>query len=455
MAVTLTGAGGLFTRIGHMGGTLNYINASRDQSFLDHLDLTRADYPTSDQTVTDQLYQQGDAWVNGQEGFTAFLASMGEETIIEMVQDDTQREDLNLSTALAELIRQMRVAAASVNKPAVTGTITYGNGVVANVGTGVGIVSVLSGLGVQRDYAFDESIRLICSADAQSGGATAGQESFTYTAERLISPQTFWQWPIGSGASGTVSCISAAQEQSETTNLLNNGGFEDFTANAPDNWTIVVGVAGTTVDDGGSTNALTGSNCLALIGNAAVLHNLTQTFGTAGQTTANLTPQIPYILSFWSKVSNNAATGTFVVKLVDSAGTTINDDAGTANSTTIVVDSETTTYANHSAVFRLPRDIPTTVKVSILFTSALSAHTLYVDELILTPATVLYDGGPAFAVVRGGVDWVLADQINLAVANNVSGTFFQGLFERLFSMRTLDLILPSTTSPTISDALIV
>ena len=456
MAITLTGTGGLFTRIGREGGTLNYVNDSRDSTFTGYLTNIQAQYLATLQDVVTSLFTQGASWNTSQNGFLSYLRTVASDTIIDMVHNDVATTPETLAASMAELIRQMYVQIATIEQPTVSGSVTAGNGVVSNTGTGKGGISVKNGQGVQLDYIYDETITARCTNDAQTGTATAGQETFTFRGEASVSNMLSDQWPLGSGSTGTIVCVQASQEQDESSNLLNNGGFEDFTANLPDNWTKVTGTAVTNIDDTASV-VYTGSKALDFIGDAGgTLMDLYQTFDTAGQTTAALQPDTVYLFSVWMKHSNASATGIIRFALKDGTNTIVNDDAGTANSVSVNVNSGlSTTYANTQAFFRTPRTLPSTgIRLQMEFTTALNdTYHVYVDEMTLQETTQAYTNGPYMGVVRGDVNWIAGDQLNFIPTNNYAGAFAL-VFQRFFNMNSLGLVLPSSGSPSISDSLV-
>ena len=455
MTIPLTGSQSLFVRVGHQGGTLNYVNTGRGSAFLTEVQNIQGDYTSTDLSVIANLNQNTTLWQTNQEIFTTFLESMATATVEDMVEDDTNLNQLTLQSAMAELIRQMTVASASVNQPTVSAAVTYGNGVITNNGTGTGVVSVLNEYGVQLDYAFAEKIYLTCTNDAQTGSATAGNETFTITAEQSQTIPTYYTWPIGSGATGTLSAVNSLMTPSLTGTLLNNGGFQTFTTNTPNQWVSSgAGVAGTDFQAGGSGNAYTGVNCLEIVGTGTQVI-LNQNFNSSGGSTLIPAPETPYILSFWVKTSATPAAGVVTMQLVNGAGgSVIADDAGTNNTTAFSLTAVSTTYLHKSTVFRLPRVLPATITLQIKETTNItSGKNFFIGELVLTPAYQLYDGGPYVAITAGNTNFIKGDQINLAISNNYAGGF-QQLFNRFFDMQSLGLMLPSSVSPTISDSLI-
>ena len=455
MAITFTGTGGYFTREGLVIGIINQLNDNRDSTFIGYLNDLQAQYLATLQDVVDQLYIQGNSWVGAQNGFMTYLQTVGNNTTIDVVEADTALNPQTLLVAMTEIVRQMYTQSKTVEAPTVSSSVTYGNGVVSNTGTGKAFCSTLNGKGVQMDYVYDETVKLVCSNDAQGGSATAGQEVFTFAGEAPVSNRLSYLWPAGSGASGTITTSTAAVEEDESANLLNNSNFDTYTvANTPDDWTIVSGVAGTTIFEGGSGDSLTNTNCLKFTGHAGADPSITQTFNTAGQTEAALTAEIPYLVSFWTKVSAVPAAGVLTIDLIDGTGTVVADSAGTNNTTAVTLSGQTTSYANNGAFFRLPKAIPSGTRLRVrLSTDIDTAKSVFISELTFTPATQFYAGGPFCAVVRGATNWIESDQINAIPTNDYAGAFQLG-FQRVFNMNSLGLQLPSSGAPNISDALV-
>tara|TARA_R110000824_G_scaffold391156_1_gene588770 strand:+ start:14311 stop:16500 length:2190 start_codon:yes stop_codon:yes gene_type:complete len=92
-----------------------------------------------------------------------------------------------------------------------------------------------------------ETMTLTCTSDSDTGGATAGETELFQLEGNESNPNYHWD-AAGSGIGPSISPL-----QGET--YLSNANFEDFTANAPDNWTVDSGTAGTHIDDGDTTEA--------------------------------------------------------------------------------------------------------------------------------------------------------------------------------------------------------
>jgi hypothetical protein len=455
MTIPLTGTQSMFVRVGHMGGTLNFINTNRGTNFLSHVNNTINDYLTTDQSVTSLLWTQATTWQTAQEAFTTFLDTMATNTVEGMVTDDTNLNNITLESAMAELIRQMEVSSNTVNKPTVSVSVTYGNGVISNSGNGSATASVLNGFGVQMDYVFNETIHLVCTTDSQTGGATPGEEIFAVVSEQSQDIPTFYTWPIGSGATGNVQSNISTDSQDPDGNVLNNSGFEVFTTNVPNQWIAVVGTPGTNILAGGSGNAYTGINCLEIVGDGTTHVQLTQDFNSSNGTTVQPVPDTPYLISVYTKVSATPAAGVLQLNLVNGSGSIIDDANGNPCTLSITLSGETTAYAHHSATVRLPRVLPPIIGFQIVESTLVdTGKSIFIDEVVMAPADQLYQGGGFVTVNGGSSPWIQGDTINLVFSNNYAGGF-QQLFNRFFNMQALGLQLPSSSSPTISDSLIV
>jgi hypothetical protein len=455
MTLTFTGSGGVFTREGHILGTLNYVNLGRGSNMTTHLNNIRGDYLTADQILADLVYQQGNAWSLVQNGFLTFLQTTAKNTILAMVADDTNINTDDLGLNMAELIRQMKVNNQTVNQPTVNTNVTYGNGVLTNVGNGKWFSSVTNKYGVQNDYVYNEGITFTCTKDAVTGGATAGNERFSILSNAAETQPLNADWPLGSGATGTYTIVSSGNSQSNTTNLLRDGGFESFVnTNTPSYWPIKSGTANTQIAAG--SVFFTGAKSLAYIGDGSTNTGVYQTFNTVGQSTAVPTEETPYRFSGWLATNTNAGlAGVIQISLQDSTNTVIADDNGANNSFTVNVNTLNTLYQNVTGEFRLPRSV-THLPVKIVYettTPIANAKTVYADEFVLTPETQLYPGGPYFAGTAGNTNWIQGDSVKVNFNNNYGGAFQKG-FQRLFNMTALGQQLPSNTNSSISDSLV-
>lgn len=470
MTIPLTGTGGLFTRVGAMGGCLNDINsfvgtanltAANIKSIGPAIDAIQAQFQAADQNLTTSLYSNRDTYrqVHGQ--LQSALQSLAQATVIQMANDDTPLAQLTLTLALQTLIAQMKAASASVQKPTISATPTAGG---SNVGSGVLAVSVLGSNGVQRDYIFNETITATCTADGQGTG-TAGQETFAFTGPAVESNPLTWDWPLGSGINTSLNAVDALQDNLGG-NLLQNGSFKQWTnpTIGPDNWLILdpgAGV-GTTIVQASGSNVYKGTSGIGFVGDGTHTPSIAQPFGAtlstagnAGGTTATLSPSTQYALNLFLKASVVPAAGVLTIELTDGANNVVNDAAGTPNSLAITLSGITTSFVGHQVFFRTPAVNPSTgYRLRIRISTAVSSgSTIYFGHTGLQTAQQLYTGGPYAGLFSGATNFILADTFSLAVSNNY-GSAWQKLAERLFSMRALGLQLPSSGTPTVADSLI-
>jgi hypothetical protein len=453
MAIDFRSGTGLFDRLGQI--------FSAQRSYVDYLGTTlstktngiRDKYLASRTDLIDGLYQQyNSAKVSGG-SFLSFLRQLASNTVIGMADDDAKLVSLDLSTALAEVIRQMEAASETILRPTVSASATAGS---ANLGNGQLVLSTLDARGRTLDYVLAETIDFTVTNDSGSG-ATAGQEQFQYAGDAAQSDVFHPNWPDGSGCAGSISAVNAAI--SAGSNLLTNSSFENFSvANTPDNWTIVLGTPGTQIQAAGAGNGYAGAtspNGLVIQGDGSQLTELTQQFGQSVGTTATLQPNTQYAVSCWMKRSSGLAAGVLEIRLIDGSGTVINDDSGTANTLSQTLSALTTSYVAKSASFRTPRSLPSTVKIQIKLTTAATANEkVFLDHLALAEMTELYSGGPFAALFSGSVNWVRRDTFAATISNNYGGKFARDL-DRNFDLKGLRLRIPSVTSGnTISESLL-
>lgn len=452
MAVTLTGANGLFTRLGKIIDLINKINTHRSTDLTTEVQDIDDEYADDRRDLIDDLYTQSAQYRASADTFVEQLRELAENTIIQMVYDDMGLTPQTIEAAMAELIRQMISSSDDVDGSAIGVTPAYDS---LNNGDGKVAATVTDGDAKLTQYAFAETVALTCTADSQTGNVTEGSETFQAVGEAAVDPLTP-EWPDGSAGSVEVTVITATEDAQN--NLLTNSDFEDFTvADDPDQWALDVGTAGGTIFESGSPDIYLGAKALRILGNGAQLTRVSQAFDDAGAGTAGvLLPNTVYAVNVVTKVSSVPAAGVLRVSLQDSTDTVLQDDAGTNLSYTISLPGETTTWAQHPQTFRTPRVIPAGCQFVIELTTALTnTVSVYIDEAALAPATRLYAGGPFVGVFQGAEKWVLNDRITLAVTNDAAG-LFQQAFERLFGMRGMGLTLPYDTGggETINDNLI-
>lgn len=372
-----------------------------------------------------------------------------------MVNDDVrQASEASVSLSLAEVIKQMTSQAKTVAKCTVSASAAAVSG---NSGAGVVVISAQRGDALEQQNLFAETATLTCTGDSQSGVATAGTEPFAFAGDQAVTNVFDEAWPSGSGAS--LALAACDSQLDAATNLLTNSDFETFSsANIPDRWSIITGTAGTDLASD-ATTFYRGSKGLKFIGGATNTA-IAQKFNDATAGTAlNLKPYTQYAINLWVKADVVPAAGILRVSLVDGANAIINDAAAVANSFTVTLSGITTTFASKIGTFRTPRVLPSTMKLRLDLSTAMSVGSnLFIDELAMAEMTPLYQGGPQIAIFAGAVPFVVNDAFTLTMANNRNGASygatFQTLFDRFFGTRQLGLILPYSASPSFADTLI-
>ena len=412
---------------------------------------------------------------SAQSGFLSYLRTLCENILIAQVNRDVKLPSLTVAEALKELIKQMVSSSDSVkaNVPAL-GSQTS---IATPAGTGLAIVgTVKTGKGTYsgKEFAIAETIFFETTKDAQSGGATEDSETITVTGQNVQTNMLEWDWPQGSGKTTTITVCNPELSNQSAGNVLQNSGFDTFDSshtNQPDNWVKVVGTAGTDYAKETSTVFAGSAAALKLVGNAggtAVLVNLTQAFNTtasttldAGGTPYDITdfPETNYILSYWIKADVVPAAGVLTIDLIDGSNNVIADTGSTNNTYALTLSGISTSYVQKSARFALPKDVPSTVKIRIRVTTAISTGSnIYIDDLALMKAVPLYTTGPEFAIFRGSVATLTGDRWTMALTISASGAIQRG-FQKLFKSDTLTggpFYLPSNAagSETVADTLI-
>ena len=369
MSIPLTGAGGLFTRLGHQIYALtNIVNTYQGTTLPTRTGVIQADYASTDQDLIDNLYSQLQSGPAGgyrvcaehaavkrrrrvhSDGRSAMLFSLPHETI-------SRRSPYLVNTYLP--------ANSQTVAQNVVGSSTSAGG--SNTGNGIVIVGLTSNLGVPLEYSFAEQISAICTRDAQSGGAVAGQESFQFTGQAAVNSTLNWLFPGGSGANTTLICVNAlANGGRGTANQLQNGSFETWTtlANVPNNWHVGTGTPGTTILES-TAQHYDGIASLEFAGNGTENTSVQTQFGVDFATSTGAAPLAQYCvnLTWLQNVGHTGRHGVLSVEaFVDGSGTQLLDNAGNASAFTVALTGVPTTWAPYSAVLCVRRRVlPTQV----------------------------------------------------------------------------------------------
>ena len=456
MALTLTGSGGVFTRLGKIFGMMSDVRTHMSDIETEIADVQGA-YSAADSWMVASLVAAKEARIAQAGGVMNDLRAIAIDTLVEMCWADSQtgvsgilpRKDLE--SALLYLIRDMDAAVASVNlNTSSVGSPALGAG---NTGTGKLVVSVKPTNLPTPNVATmsnvrNEKLEVRCIQDAQGQAILRGAETFEIRGLAAYD-NLDRRFPAGSGVRQSISCVSAAIDAGGVgQNMLRNTDFENFTtANVADYWTTVTGTAGTHFGQE-TTTYLRGASGFKMIGDGTVLAEVRQQLGSTAGTPAQIQAGRLYCLAVWIRHSTGSGAGNVRIQLENAAGTAI---SGTTIDTTSAVG---TSFTHKTIVFRAPNVLPSTVYVSIEQSTALAAAgVMYIDELCLVEMVQIAPGGCAITMFAGATDWVIDDRISVKTDNDGLGLFVV-YFDIAFNMYEKGLFLPQAASETINDNLI-
>jgi hypothetical protein len=472
MAITFSGAtGALFNRLGRVmaasadelaikGGTATtrVLSGASMQTRWGNIEADSAASPVISQAVGDH-WAALTSWQGQQSSFFTAHKSLAEAIAKKQTDLDAPLGQYTLDAALAEIRRQMVAGSESLTASSVSLGAQTALG--TPTGNAVLVLSAKRPDGLIWQTPAVESLRFIVSADSYTGGATARRETVAVRGQAPASDVWSHLWPGGSGANQTLTLIDAQIDNVTSNNLLFNGDMEAYsTANAPDDWVIAVGAAGTQVFND-TSNAYTQTSGLKLTGSGGVLTTLRQSFATPHNTGAGLggTPAVLGAVKQFAvhgkikALSAAPAAGVLRVALVDGSGTVVNDDQGVANSFTVDLTLITTSFTSFSGVFRTPTILPSALKLELQTTTAITnTNSVVIDDLAFAEMTPLYTGGPSAAMFAGSTKVKSGDGWTSAITCTM-GQIAMWL-ERYFGLAAKGIILPYSGSPTCADALI-
>jgi hypothetical protein len=437
--------GNTFVRLGHLEGVIDAVNTFAGTTIPAKVATLLGDY-SGETGLTAGVYSSLASWQSLQKNYLRTLDSLANAIILNDVNVSRNIPNRNVMAGIAQLIAEMVANAQTVNKCTVSSSVTPAGG---NTGTPVILSTLLHPTGRYQENAVAESVGAACTNDAQSGSAVAGQESIRFAGQILTSDSLSYLWPSGSGCSKSFVLAGPANS------LISNGNFETFTvANIPDSFHINVGTAGTTIlKSTGAGTFYDGVSSLEFVGNSSELTEIYQTFGTDNATA--IRPFAQYAFNTYLKMNSATASGVLEVALTDASGAIVADSVGNPNAFTVTLSTvSNTAFVPVSGIFRLPRVLPTAIRLRIRLTTTLpTGNNLYIDRAVFSGMSSLYLGGPYVACFSSAVNPIRGDAWTLAVANDYAGKI-QRMFDRFFGMAANDLILPSSASPTISDSLV-
>ena len=171
-----------------------------------------------------------------------------ERILVKMIKADNPQKDEQVSTALAELRRQMLLSGDTLDASTPAITITYGEGAgsssgppAGNTGDGLLVLSTKRGDGLVNEHILAETIDADITAVSSDGSAT-----WTLTGEKGADSDLAWNWPLGTAITKAITANVGAGGNNE----LTNGSFEtedDHATNLPNGWIAPTATLGTTL----------------------------------------------------------------------------------------------------------------------------------------------------------------------------------------------------------------
>lgn len=448
----------LSQRWGALFGGINEANSFSDATIGARADTIFSKYASLAQQrdVVDDLYENATNVRSDINRWTTYLFTDVETTLQAMCRDDTSRPKTDdLAGWFTKLNTDFAANGDCWTIPAVTATVATVTGT-TNVGDGYLIASVVEPVdGKACYYAYAEVIQLICTADSYSGGTSAGSETWEVAGETAVDKRSY-NWPKGSGGAGTLTTVVPS-----TNTLLTDGALDNWTTNTPNSWSLATGtIAGTTLFKEATTVYRIGGNCAKFTGDAATQIGIYQDLDTT-----KIKGDTNYAISFWYRSSSGSTTGTLRVALTKDDGTVITDNLGTSQSdstiNTAALQAANGTWVMFKGVLRTARNLPQTssasapaIRLELKFTTALSAHSVYVDDIIMSEMTQLYDGGPYHAMHGGNTPFSALDRFKDTITNSKGTTNFVRDLDRAFALADNGIRLTVTASASIADSLI-
>lgn len=363
---------------------------------------------------------------------------------------------VNIPASIAEVIRQMNVQGATIQSQTVGSTINQFSNFPGNIGNGAVLVSLIRPEdGKFLENAFAETLTAYCSQDSYIGGATAGNELFQVNGESAAN--VFDQnWPLGSGLSTAINAVDGTQNNGTSGNLLNNSGFDVWSSGLPTNWTFVTG-SGLVAQQ--TSIVFNGAASLQVTGDGSTNLNFYQTFNS--QNTSTLQGIVQYGTNIWLRRGGLATTGIMVIDLVDQNLNVTSDAGGRQNTFTIDLSTLSTIWSPFNVAFRTPLALPSSQSIRIRTTTAINNGGLvYMDDMCFSLMNQLLPSCPYMTVFSGGVPFAQGDYAQAIITNGrgpggTLTTFQTVLFQLFYPLSfTSEVIWPSNSSPSISDALI-
>ncbi len=462
-------AGNLFNRLGKCGLLISQMRLNQVAQ-LPNLTNTTTGLVAQFNSESDIQALIGSSYISqlNSDSIGSLAQSVANQTVNRMVFRDNPQLSLTLTqsntiTCLFEIIRQMKIAGATIlaqTVAATPGTVSNPGPHFTGNGNGIIIVSTTrpsDGLILQNLLA--ETVLALCTSDSYIGGATAGNETITFAGTGSVGLFDF-DWPLGSNASLSVDAIDGSQNNASN-NIMTNSGFDTFTvSNTPNNWTIVVGTAGTNFFR--ETTIVYGSgSSIRFLGDGSTQVQIQQEFDdSVNGTGGTLDSLTQYSVCLFMRRDGVAATGILTVDLIDQGNNVIADANGTNNSFTIDLSTLSTNYAAYTGVFRTPLVLPTDVIIRLRQTTPYTnGRSFYLDRMGFGEMSQLATHDIFTSVHSGSVNFTQGDYGTIAKTNSRGSggslnTWQTLLYCLLPDVVSSEIIFPYASSPSISDSLI-
>jgi hypothetical protein len=178
------------------------------------------------------------------------------------------------------------------------------------------------------------------------------------------------------------------------------------------------------------------------------------TLVSASHLMTHLQASTTYAVNAWLALNTTAASGVIEFSLTNGVGGTIlQDDAGTDLKFTVNATALTTAYkaaaaniAAGAAIWNLPKTLPASVYLRIRASTTLpNTRQLFIENVVIAPATRLYTGGPFVAMFAGPTGPKDGDTWTIATTNDYAGNVSWAM-ERNFGLRERGLSVPHLAS---------
>lgn len=436
----ITSPGGLFCRLGKFFDEQNRVVSSYGSSLNSGVSDVYDQYPVAIEEGQDisPLLGSTESYRGVHSTYLASLTSMAQNTVTDQVNREIPLATKTFPVAVAVLADLMETDGETINRPTTSMTTTpWGS----NKGNAVLVTSLTNQYGEPLDMVFAEDITTFVTADVSSGGT-----QYAETLQAVGEPTgtaTNYLWPLGSGCNTTFRITNGAVDT-----LVQDGNFELWSGITPTKWTVVTGPA--TVDKG-TTNLVRGTYNMEWTSDGSTLTRIRQQLSTS------VAPNTVYCLNLWAIIDTLDVSGIVRFRLTDTDGTTLVNDNGDSLTYNRNVNGQIgTSLTNVYQFFQTGRQLPPSggVWLDIAYTtSPATSRVLQMAMLSLVAATQLYPGGPYAAAFSYTTSNARGDYYTSPVANNLATKSFVRTLDRWFNMRTQNLYLPSSTSPTIPDSL--